>query len=72
VVQAEGVKNSKLSEGIVPDFEMVRISNSKPICDVCPNTIRKYGSMGLRIYKVGKAAYFSKSELATFIRAKAA
>ena len=55
-----------------PDFEMVRINQSKAICDVYPNCVRSYAKRGLKIYKVGKAAYFSKSELAAFIRAKAA
>jgi hypothetical protein len=54
------------------DFEMVRLSATKQIVDISPNTIRDYARRGLRIYRVGKAAFISKSELATFIRSKAA
>lgn len=66
------MNTSILDRGAKPDFEMVRLSHSKEICDVSPNCIRGYGKRGLRIYKVGKSAYFSKSELEQFIRSRAA
>jgi hypothetical protein len=50
-------------------FDMVRISKSKEVCDVCSNTIRAYGREGLWLYKLGKSIFFSKSELIAFIRA---
>jgi hypothetical protein len=53
------------------NFDMVRLGKSKRACDVCSNTIRAYGEQGLNIYRVGKAAFFSKAELEQFIRAKA-
>ena len=49
-------------------FDLVRLTKSKDIVDVCPNTIRAFAKRGLRIYKAGKAAFFSKAELADFIR----
>jgi hypothetical protein len=52
-------------------FDLARLSKSKQAVDVCPNTIREYARQGLNIYRVGKAAFFSKSELDLFIRAKA-
>jgi hypothetical protein len=50
------------------DYDMVRISSAKKTVDLAPNTIRRYASQGLRLYKLGKASFFSKSELAAFIR----
>lgn len=53
------------------DFDLVRLSNSKTAVDVCSNTIRRYVSDGLPLYRMGKAAFFSKTELASFIRTRA-
>jgi hypothetical protein len=53
------------------NFEMVRISKAKETCDVCPNTIRAYAAEGLPLYKVGKSVYFSRTDLANFIRGRA-
>ena len=49
-------------------FDLFRLTKSKDIVDVCPNTIRAFAKKGLRIYKAGKAAFVSKAELAAFIR----
>jgi hypothetical protein len=49
-------------------FDLCRISKSKQICDVAPNTIRAYAKKGLRIYRAGKSCFFSKSELINFIK----
>jgi len=54
------------------NFDLVRITKSKKEVDVSTTTIRQYARQGLAIYKRGKAAYFSKLELADFIRRKAA
>jgi len=51
-------------------FEMVRLSKSKAAVDVSPNTIRSYSQSGLPLYKLGKAIFFSRSELIAFIRAR--
>ena len=52
------------------NFDMARLSKSKQTVDVCPNTIREYARQGLNIYRLGKAAYFSKAELEQFIRTR--
>ena len=49
-------------------FEMFRLSRSKQVVDVCPNTLRNYFKQGLPFYQRGKAVFISKSELAAFIR----
>ncbi len=53
-------------------FDLVRVSRAKSIVDVCPNTIRKFASDGLSLYRNGRAVFFSKTELESFIRAKSA
>ena len=54
--------------GSETSFEMFRLSKSKEIVDVCPNTLRSYFKQGLPFYKRGKAVFVSKAELAAFIR----
>jgi hypothetical protein len=50
-------------------FDLCRISKAKLVCDVASNTIRAYARAGgIKIYKAGKSTFFSKSELAAFIR----
>ncbi len=49
-------------------FDLVRLSQSKKAVDLAPNTIRAYGRDGLKIYRMGKAAFFSRTELEEFIR----
>ena len=51
---------------------MVRIAKAKERTDHSPNTIRKYATEGLRLYKIGKCTYFSASELVEFIRVRGA
>ena len=53
-------------------FDLFRLSKSKEVVDVCPNTLRSYFEQGLRFYKQGKAVFVSKAELAAFIRRGAA
>lgn len=50
--------------------DLIRISKSKTAVDVCPNTIRKMAEQGLRIYSLGRAKFFSKTEFENFIRMK--
>ena len=50
-------------------FDLVRLSKSKQAVDLCSNTMSAYNRAGLPFYKRGKAVFFSKVELATFIRA---
>src|SRR5688572_10692512 len=51
---------------------MVRLSHAKREVDISPNTIRKYNrEFGLKIYWVGKSAFFSRSELLVTIRTAA-
>lgn len=49
-------------------FDLARLSKSKQAVDVCSNTIRSYARRGLPLYRQGKAVFFSKGELAAFIR----
>jgi hypothetical protein len=58
--------------GGMADFDLVRITKAKKEVDVSTSTIREYARQGLGIYKQGKAAFFSKTELAQFIRTKGA
>ncbi len=48
-------------------FDLIRINKSKEAVDVCSNTIRAYAKLGLRLYRCGKATFFSRSEFAAFI-----
>ena len=59
------------TQGSETSFEMFRLSLSKQIVDVCPNTLRSYFKQGLPFYQRGKAVFISKTELAAFIRGKA-
>lgn len=47
---------------------MVRLSKSKSSVDVCPNTLRGYNANGLPFYRLGRAVFFSRTELDTYIR----
>lgn len=57
-------------QGTEPNaFDMARLSHAKRAAGVSPNTVRKWHrEYGLRIYWVGKAAFFSLSELHALIR----
>ena len=48
-------------------FDLFRLSKSKAVVDVCPNTLRTYNKQGLPFYHRGKAIFVSKTELAQFI-----
>ncbi len=48
-------------------FDLFRLSKSKEVVDVCPNTLRTYNKQGLPFYHRGKAIFVSKAELAHFI-----
>jgi hypothetical protein len=52
----------------ISKFGFFRLSKSKMVVDVCPNTLRAYNSQGLPFYKVGKSVFVSYSELEAFIR----
>ena len=54
------------------NFDLFRLSKSKEVVDVCSNTLREYFNQGLPHYRRGKAVFVSKTELAHFIRGKAA
>ncbi len=54
-----------------PGFDLARLSKSKELVDISPNTIRKYGGEGLPLYRYGKSVFFSPVELAGFIRSRA-
>lgn len=49
-------------------FDLVRITAAKREVGVCSNTIRAYAREGLAIYHKGRAAFFSRTELAEHIR----
>ena len=52
-------------------FDLFRLSQSKEVVDVCSNTLRQYAREGLRLYRVGRAVFVSKSELEAFIKSHA-
>lgn len=52
-------------------FEMFRLSRAKEVADIAPNTLREYHRLGLPFYRLGRAVFVSKAELAAFIRARA-
>ena len=49
-------------------FDLTRLSKSKAVVDLAPNTLRKYFALGLNSYQRGKTVFFSRAELAAFIR----
>jgi hypothetical protein len=49
-------------------FDLIRITKSKDTVDLAPNTIRSFARQGLKLYKCGKACFFSRAELEHFIR----
>ena len=50
------------------NFDLFRLSRSKQVVDLCPNTIRDYHRKGLRLYRCGRAVFVSKQELSLFIK----
>jgi len=61
-------KNLSQDKASEAGFDLFRLSKSKEVVDVCPNTLRSYFKMGLQFYRRGKAVFVSKSELNSFIR----
>jgi hypothetical protein len=53
-------------------FDLFRLSKSKEAVDCAPNTIRTYHKQGLPIYKMGKSAFVSRTEVFNFIRSRGA
>lgn len=51
-------------------FDLFRLSKSKEIVDLAPNTLRAYNRQGLPFYRKGKAIFISRAELGSFIRRK--
>ena len=49
-------------------FDLFRLSKSKAVVDVCPNTLRAFHRKGLPFYRRGRAVFVSRSDLASFIR----
>ena len=50
-------------------FDLFRLSKSKEVVDLAPNTLRTYHTDGgLPFYRNGKTVFVSKAEVATYIR----
>lgn len=56
------------SQTVTENFDLFRLSKSKRVVDLSPNTLRDYFQRGLKAYRCGKPVYVSKSELSDFIR----
>lgn len=56
------------SQTVTENFDLFRLSKSKRVVDLAPNTLRTYFLRGLKAYRCGKPVYVSKNELADFIR----
>lgn len=48
--------------------DLIRISHSKTACGLCPNSVRNLFAQGLTCYRVGRASFFSRSELENLIK----
>lgn len=55
---------------VAASFDLFRLSKSKRIVDLCPNTLRKYHAEGLNFYGQGRSVFVSKSELESFIKSR--
>jgi hypothetical protein len=55
----------------IQSFDLVRLTKSKKLVDLSPNTIRAYSHEGLALYRKGRAVFFSRAELENFIRSPA-
>ena len=66
--------NSKTFMSMQPtenaNFDLFRLSKSKQVVDLAPNTIRALNRKGLPIYRNGRIAFVSKSELEAFLKSK--
>jgi hypothetical protein len=63
-------KTFKAPQESAAGFDLFRLSKSKPAVDVCSNTIRAYIKDGLPFYKMGKAVFISRAQLAQFITSR--
>jgi hypothetical protein len=61
---------NQAQDGAGAGFDLFRLSRSKQVADLSPNTIRAYHAEGLPLYKRGKSVFVSRSELDAFIRSK--
>jgi hypothetical protein len=52
-------------------FDLFRLSKSKAIVDLAPNTLRAFEKQGLRFYRHGKIVFISIQELLDFIKSRA-
>ena len=59
------------NEAAIQNWDLCRITKAKREVDISHNTIRAYAKRGLRIYRHGRATYFSRAELAEFIKTRA-
>jgi hypothetical protein len=66
------IVNSTQSRPAETGFDLFRLSRSKAVVDVCPNTLRAYFKQGLPCYRMGKAIFVSRTQLQQFIVSKAA
>lgn len=48
-------------------FDLFRLSKSKEVVDLAPNTLRAYNRDGLPFYRKGKTVFISKAELTAYI-----
>lgn len=49
-------------------FDLFRLTKGKREADICANTLRSYAAQGLPIYRMGRACFVSRTELAAFIK----
>lgn len=49
-------------------FDLFRLSKSKEVVDLAPNTLRAFHKRGLPFHRQGKAVFVSRRELNEFIR----
>jgi len=64
------MKNRELTDVPKPQtgFDLFRLSKSKELVDLAPNTLRRYNDAGLNFYRQGKAVFVSRAALDLFIR----
>jgi hypothetical protein len=62
---------NRVQHNVEPPFDLVRLSKSKQSVDLCSNTIRAFFTQGLPCYPLGKMRFFSRAELAEFIKNRA-
>jgi hypothetical protein len=50
--------------------DLRRLTKSKSEVDISPNTLRGYARHGLNLYRMGKAVFYSLTELEAHIKLK--